>query len=83
MRTTLNLDQRVYELLKELAFTNQVSIGKTTSRLIRQAIVAERLPNQEEQPNDFSLLPAPEKPVIVTKGDIDAVRKRLGNVQLE
>ncbi len=76
MRTTLTLDPSIYQLLKETASTNRESIGKTASRLIRQAVTSDTA--RAAPDSGFPCLPEPENPVMVTDRDVSEIRENLG-----
>ena len=76
MRTTMTLDPSIYQMLKELARHNKESIGKTASRLIRQAVQTPPSPAALE--DGFPTLPETGQSVPVTSHDVYQIAERLG-----
>ena len=77
MRTTLNIDDEIYDIIKELAFQNNQSIGDTVSKLIKQNIeINNHHINKDE---DFPTLPkSANKTEMITIERINKIREELG-----
>ena len=71
MRTTLNLDDDVLEILKEYADSRSLALGKAASDLVRRGLAA---PIQTRMENGFYTIVLPEDSPIVTS---EHVRKLL------
>jgi len=63
MRTTLNLDDDVLELLKEYAESRSVALGRAASELVRRGLAA---PVQTRMVNGFHVVVLPENSSKVT-----------------
>jgi len=63
MRTTLNLDDDVLELLKEYAETRSVALGKAASDLVRRGLSA---PVRTRMVNGFHTVVLPESSEKIT-----------------
>jgi hypothetical protein len=63
MRTTLNLDDDVVELLKDYAEGRSVPLGKAASELVRRGLAA---PVQTRMVNGFCTIVLPENSPVVT-----------------
>jgi hypothetical protein len=66
MRTTLNLDDDVLEILKEYAESRSVALGKAASELMRRGLAA---PVTTRMVNGFCtvVLPASDSPKVTTE----------------
>ena len=67
MRTTLHLDDDVFELLKDYAENRSVGLGKAASELVRRGLEA---PVQTRMVNGFHAVVLPEKSSRVTSEKI-------------
>ena len=66
MRTTLVLDEDIYEVAAAQARSHKVSLGKAVSEMARRSLVAVRL---EEDSRGFPVLRAPTgSPRVTTEG---------------
>ena len=63
MRTTLNLDDDVLEILKDYAQSRSVALGKAASELVRRGAAA---PMQTRMVNGFCTIVLPENSPVVT-----------------
>jgi hypothetical protein len=63
MRTTLNLDEDVLEILKDYAQSRSVALGKAASELVRRGVAA---PLQTRMVNGFCTIVLPENSPVVT-----------------
>jgi hypothetical protein len=57
MRTTLNIDDDVFEMLKSYAETRSVALGKAASELVRRGLTA---PVETRMVNGFCTVVLPE-----------------------
>jgi hypothetical protein len=65
MRTTLNLDDDVLEVLKEYADRRSLALGKAASELVRRGLAA---PVQTRMENGFfTVVLPPDSPVVTTE----------------
>lgn len=77
MRTTLDLDEDILLVAKELARRERSSAGAVISRLVRQQLTSSAAPARSraraaETVGGFR--PFPSRGVVVTDADIDALR---------
>jgi hypothetical protein len=63
MRTTLNLDDDVLQILKDYAESRSVALGKAASELVRRGMAA---PMQTRMVNGFCTIVLPEDSPVVT-----------------
>ena len=67
MRTTLNLDDHVLEMLKNYAESRSVALGKAASELVRRGLEA---PVQMRMVNGFCTIVLPPDSPKVTSDDV-------------
>jgi O-acetyl-ADP-ribose deacetylase (regulator of RNase III) len=67
MRTTLNLDDDVLEILKEYAERRSVALGKAASELVRRGLAA---PLQTRMVNGFNTVVLPASSAKVTSEQV-------------
>ncbi len=75
MRTTLNLDDEVLAVVRELARSHHTSLGEEVSRLVRQALQGSGK-GKEKGVAGFEPFPAQDR--VVTDGLIEELREREG-----
>jgi hypothetical protein len=77
VRTTLNLDQDVYDLAHEHARRQKISIGEAVSALVRQGLRAQsRAPLVGATRSRFALLPARDE--VITSDHVRTLMEQEG-----
>jgi hypothetical protein len=78
MRTTLDIDDDILLLAKDLAKDGGKTAGKIISELVRKAITATPVFNQPEPEPIFGIRPFPKRGGIVTNEMINKIRDEEG-----
>lgn len=74
MRTTLDIDNDILQVAKEIAKRDGISMGKALSRLARQGLI--RSDNVKKR-NGVPLFPQPEKGTVVTLELVNQLRDEI------
>ncbi len=79
MRTTLDIDDEVLSVLKDLARQQNVSIGKIVSKLVREAVLGGGGYRVEDRsPSLAGFKPFPSRGKLVSNATVEALRERDG-----
>lgn len=77
MRTTVNLDEDIYDLAREQARRQKISIGEAISALVRQGLRAQSRPAFIGVPRSrFALLPARDE--VITSEHVRTLMEQEG-----
>jgi len=76
MRTTLDIDDDILAVAKEMARNQCVSAGRVISRLLRDTMTGQSSMQQSPQAQNAvaRFKPFPSQGVLITNADIDALR---------
>ena len=74
MRTTLSLDDDVFEEVKEYANRRNLALGKAVSQLVRRGLHA---PLQTRLVNEFHVVELPEGSPTITSEQVRKLREEL------
>jgi hypothetical protein len=74
MRTTLSLDDDVFEEVKEYADRRNLALGKAVSQLVRRGLHA---PLQTRLVNEFHVVELPEGSPTITSEQVRKLREEL------
>ncbi|MFZ4623165.1 MAG: hypothetical protein ACOYNF_02910 [Rhodoferax sp.] len=76
MRTTLDIDDDILAVAKEMARTQCVSAGRVISRLLRDAMTGQSSIKQtpQAQKTVAGFAPFPSQGILISNADIDALR---------
>lgn len=76
MRTTLDIDDDVLAIAKEMARNQCVSAGRVISRLLRDTMTGQNSLQQTPQAQKAvaGFMPFPSQGVLISNADIDALR---------
>ena len=79
MRTTLDIDDEVLNVLKDLARQQNASVGKIVSKLVRDALVGGGTYRVEDRgPSLAGFKPFPTRGKLVSNAAVEAMRERDG-----
>ena len=67
MRTTLNIEDRIYKIVKQLATQQEISVGELVSQLLKKAIGSRR---SGYRADGFPLFHVSENAEVITLDDI-------------
>lgn len=86
MRTTINLEDQIYDLVREMAESKKLSMGKVISNLIKKSLSQDAKTIESkakkvksfEYPDGFPLLPPSGTSEIMTLEKVNAIREEIG-----
>jgi hypothetical protein len=78
MRTTLDIDDDVLAIAKDLAKEADKTAGKVISELVRKSLAQSATRGEGEPPPIFGIRPLPRRGVVVTNELINKIREEEG-----
>lgn len=77
MRTTINIDDKIYNVIKQLAYENDESIGTTVSKLIEDHLNSE-VTIKADQNSRLPVFDPTDNSKIITVEDVNRIREEIG-----